>query len=328
MFPTITAGLDGSPESMAAADWAAGEARRRGLTLRLVHAGEWQPDTVTPHTPLGGPGPPQRHWGDRVLRDAEAQVRLRHPDLRIVGEQIANEPVAALLGAANDSEMLVIGSRGLSAVAGFLVGSVALGVVGRATRPVVLVRAGEPDGTAQPADPSTTTTATGTATATATATATGTGTGTATIPAPPRHVVLGLDLNSPGDAVIGFAFEAAAVRQSALRVVHGWYLPAYYSFGTADLAVNQDVGGELAEQKRTALADALRPWREKFPGVRVTAQAVIGRASHHLVDSARGAGLVVIGRRTRTSAIGAHIGSVTHAVMHHAAAPVAVVPHD
>lgn len=316
MFPTITAGLDGSPESMAAADWAAGEARRRGLPLRLVHAGEWQPDTVTPHTPLGGPGPPQRHWGDRVLRDTEAQVRLRHPDLRIVGEQIANEPVAALLGAANDSEMLVIGSRGLGAVAGFLVGSVALGVVGRATRPVVLVRAGDPDGTAQPADPS------------ATATGAGTGARTAAIPAPPRHVVLGLDLNGPNDAVIGFAFEAAAARQSALRVVHGWYLPAYYSFGTGDLAVNQDVGGELADQKRTALADALRPWRDKFPGVRVTAQAVIGRASHHLVDSARSADLVVVGRRTRPSAIGAHIGSVTHAVLHHAVAPVAVVPHD
>ncbi|MCZ4125920.1 universal stress protein [Streptomyces sp. H39-S7] len=305
MFPTITAGLDGSPESVAAADWAAGEARRRGLRLRLVHAAEWQPDGVTPHTPLGGPGPPQGHWGDRVLRDAEAQVRLRHPDLPVDGDQISNEPVAALLGAASDTEMLVIGSRGLGAIAGFLVGSVALGVVGRATRPVVLVRAGEPGGQGRGADKSVT-----------------------GLPVPPRDVVLGLDLNRPSEAVIGFAFEAAAVRQAALRVVHGWYLPAYYTFGTADVAVNQDVGGELAEQKKTALADALRPWQEKFPGVVVTAQAVIGRASHHLVDSARSAGLVVVGRRTRASSLGVHIGSVTHAVLHHAAAPVAVVPHD
>ncbi|MCM2417713.1 universal stress protein [Streptomyces sp. RKAG293] len=53
-----------------------------------------------------------------------------------------------------------------------------------------------------------------------------------------------------------------------------------------------------------------------------------GRASHHLVDSARSADLVVVGRRTRTPEIGAHIGSVTHAVLHPAAVPVAVVPHD
>lgn len=306
MFPTITAGLDGSPEGIAAADWAADEAHRRGLRLRLVHVAEWQPDAVTPHTPLGGPGPPQRHWGDRVLRDAEAQVRLRHPHLPVVSEQISNEPVAALLGAASDTEMLVLGSRGLGAVAGFLVGSVALGVVGRATRPVVLVRAGKLGDRPQPADRSATHPA----------------------PVPPGDVVLGLDVNRPSETVIEFAFEAAAERQAALRVIHGWYLPAYYTFGTPDLAVNQDVGGELAEQKKTALADALRPWREKFPGVRVSAQAVIGRASHHLVDSARSADMVVVGRRTHTSAFGAHIGSVTHAVLHHAAAPVAVVPHD
>ncbi|MEU3465381.1 universal stress protein [Streptomyces sp. NPDC006733] len=302
MFPTITAGLDGSAASSDAADWAAAEARRRGLPLRLVHAAARQPDAAIPHTPLGSPGRQQEHWGDRLLRDAEARIQLRHPDLRIVGEQIANEPVAGLLGAAADAEMLVIGSQGLSAFASFLVGSVALGVVGRATRPVVLVRAARPAG--EPPRPS------------------------APPAASPRDVVLGLDLDRPSDAVIAFAFAAAAERQAVLRVIHGWYLPAYYTFGTEDIPASQDVGGELAEQKKTALADALRPWREKFPAVEVTAQAVIGRAAHHLVDSARGTDLLVVGRRTRTSPLGGHIGSVTHAVLHHAVAPVAVVPHD
>ncbi len=37
---------------------------------------------------------------------------------------------------------------------------------------------------------------------------------------------------------------------------------------------------------------------------------------------------MVVGRRIRRSAMGAHIGTVTHAVLHHATTPVTVVVHD
>ena len=44
MSPTITVGLDGSPESRAAAEWAAREARLRGLPLRVLHVREPEPE--------------------------------------------------------------------------------------------------------------------------------------------------------------------------------------------------------------------------------------------------------------------------------------------
>ncbi|MFF1323610.1 universal stress protein [Streptomyces chartreusis] len=46
------------------------------------------------------------------------------------------------------------------------------------------------------------------------------------------------------------------------------------------------------------------------------------------MDASRDAALVVVGRRSRRAQIGGHVGPVTHALLHHAAAPVAVVPHD
>ncbi|WP_031061719.1 universal stress protein, partial [Streptomyces sp. NRRL WC-3774] len=57
-------------------------------------------------------------------------------------------------------------------------------------------------------------------------------------------------------------------------------------------------------------------------------QAVVGSAGRHLVHASRDAALVVVGRRNRRSHLGGHVGPVTHAVLQHAATPVAVVPHD
>ncbi|WP_393099857.1 universal stress protein [Streptomyces sp. LN325] len=303
MSRIITAGLDGSRESLAAADWAARESLLRDLPCRLVHAWELQSyNYPTAYAPSVGPAL-QRNWAERVPREAEEDLRRRYPDLRISADQVDGQPVPVLLAAAADAELLVLGSRGLSGIGGFMVGSVALSVVARAANPVVLVRAEEPNGSdPRPTEP------------------------------PFGEVVLGLDLRRPADALLEFAFDAAARRASALTVVHGWTVPAYYGldagFGYTSGAVTPGLGGELAVQETIGLTDALRPWREKFPGVEVTEKSVSGGAAHHLVEAASGAGLVVIGRRSRDSAIGTHLGPVAHAVMHHAAAPVVVVPHD
>lgn len=58
------------------------------------------------------------------------------------------------------------------------------------------------------------------------------------------------------------------------------------------------------------------------------ARTVIGQPAIQILDAASGAALVVVGRRIRRSTLGTHTGPITHAVMHHATSPVAVVAHD
>ncbi|MGV9995345.1 universal stress protein [Streptomyces sp. NPDC003374] len=302
----VVAGLDGRRTSVEAADWAAREAVRRGVPLRLVHAWE-QP--IVPYASLARmTAPPDPERSAELPARARDFLAGRHPGLDITIERPGGDPAAALLAAAADAEMLVLGTRGLGRTAGFLLGSVARSVVARAERPVVLVRFHEPD--ADGAD----TVRPGPAEAAATEAAPAAeGAGR------DGEVVVGVDLDGPDDAVLAFAFDAAVRRGTGLRVVHG-RCPADEPAVAAGLAETDALPGPLAE--------ALRPWREKFPGVAVTAEAAIGRPGSHLVEASANAALVVVGRAARHASLGTHIGPVTDAVLRQAASPVAVVPHE
>lgn len=73
--------------------------------------------------------------------------------------------------------------------------------------------------------------------------------------------------------------------------------------------------------------ERLAPLRERFPDVPVEQAAVPGDPAGRLVIASRAAALVVVGRHhPRRTAMSLAIGSVAHAVLHHAHGPVAVVP--
>lgn len=80
--------------------------------------------------------------------------------------------------------------------------------------------------------------------------------------------------------------------------------------------------------EKAALEQALEPWRLKHPEVEVVEHVEQGSGGHVLLSAASDAQLLVVGRRVRESAVGARIGSVAHAVLHHSVCPVAVVPHS
>jgi nucleotide-binding universal stress UspA family protein len=180
------------------------------------------------------------------------------------------------------------------------VGSVALGVVARAVRPVVLVRAaGEAAGAYVPAGPER---------------------------SGRRDVVLGLDLTDPCDEVIDFAFEAARDRGSRLRAVHAWQPPAPFALGPGEIGLIEEPW--RAAEWRDFMAAVLRPWRDKYPGVEVVETLTEGRPASPLIRAASGASLLVVGRRIPQGPALARTGPVAHAVIHHAGCPVAVVPHE
>ncbi|MFJ8114299.1 universal stress protein [Streptomyces sp. NPDC096132] len=308
MLRTITVGIDGSRESRAAAEWAAREAQLRDLPLKIVHV--WRPVPVPVPVPVPEPmaqapllgTETQQHWTERIPREAAEGIGLRHPGVEVIREQLSGYPGDVLVEAAKSAELLVLGSRGLGGIGGFMTGSIGLSVIAHAERPVVLVRALEVAADEHEPEP----------------------TGVPSAATPFRPVVLGLDVEHPDETLIEFAFDAARRRGTFLRVVHGWNPPPYYAYSVhADPVLHEAIGSSEAE----AVAGVLRPWRKKYPDVEVTEVSRFGSPAVHVVAAAREASLVVVGRRVRRSPFGTHIGHVTHAVLHHSTAPVAVVPH-
>ncbi|MFF4507360.1 universal stress protein [Streptomyces sp. NPDC001401] len=300
MSRPVVAGVDGSPESLAAAEWAAREAVRRDVPLHLVHASDWSPTQA----PSAAASMVRRHVGRGVLRKAEDRIARTCPEARLTDEQVDGPAAEALSHAAQQAELLVLGSRGLSGFTGFLVGSVAQAVVARATRPVVLVEAGERSEDEHLPDED----------------------GNTSLLTPYRDVVLGIDVSDPCDEVIEFAFESARLRGATLHAVQAWDNASAVALGSGAPGIGE--GPRREEEWRTFLTAVLQNWRDKYPGVEVTETVVKGRAATHLVRAASGAGLLVVGRRVRETHLGRHTGPVTHTVIHHARCPVAVVAHD
>ncbi|WP_329014610.1 universal stress protein [Streptomyces sp. NBC_00690] len=309
MSRTVIAGLDGSRESFAAAEWAAHEAKLRGASLKLVNVWESVPLVQAPFLSAEN----EQQWAEQLPREAGEELRKVHPELDITVEQLTGRPADVLPELTKDAELLVLGSSGLGGITGFLVGSVGQAVVSRAEGPVVLVRALT---AADDADDAANTDG---------SEAADSRTGREVQGDPEGPVVLGLDANEPDEALIRFAYEAAQRHGLPLKVVHSWNLPPYFAYG---LPPDPQLNAELGRIEGETLTEVLDAWRPKYPSVEVLEQAAPGKAVEQLVEASRGASLLVVGRRMRRAPFGGRIGSVAHAVLHHATAPVAVIPQQ
>ncbi|MEU4464172.1 universal stress protein [Streptomyces sp. NPDC024017] len=289
----VVAAVDGSDDSLRALEWAVDAAHRRAAPLRVAHVRQYA-HWAQPEVLAAGPAGPQ---DDPVLDRVRAHLegRADQPDTEYVGLEGAAGAVLPELGAT--AQLLVLGSRGRGGFASLLLGSNSMAAARDAECPVVVVpRPGRevPDGA--PAGPG-------------------------------SRVVVGLKVDGPDEATLEFAFAEAARRGVRLQAVAAYPWPAQPWMMPGEMpppVVDQDV----IEDETRVLADGfLAPHRERHPDVPVELVPAAGDAAGHLVAASLDADLVVVGRhRRRLLSPVRMMGSVTQAVLLHAASPVAVVP--
>jgi nucleotide-binding universal stress UspA family protein len=143
---------------------------------------------------------------------------------------------------------------------------------------------------------------------------------------PDHPVVVGIDGSRRALHALDFAAASAAAAGAPLHVVSVWSAAAAVSFDTAVNAEGAPARAERAGPGHSAAASALARAHARFPQLRTNYDVVAGYPPAVLIRAARGAGLVVLGRRGLSAAPSSvDSGSVSRSVMRAAPCPVAVI---
>lgn len=142
---TIVVGVDGSPSSDLAVDWAARQAELEERPLVLVHSLSWDGASspfarAEPAVDVVALVDLVRLAGRSVLERAQRRAQLKSPTVEVRTVLTRADPRRALPRLATRAQYVVVGSRGRGAVASLLAGSVSLSVSYGASCPVVVVR--------------------------------------------------------------------------------------------------------------------------------------------------------------------------------------------
>ncbi len=282
----VVVGVDGSEESLLAAEWAAMEAGRRGMPLHVVSAPARVPRMhAYPASPAMA-ARAVREVSERALLAGAIRAGEVAPGLQITTGLLSGPPALAVAGSGSGAAMLVVGARGAGGFAAMALGSVSRYAAVCAACPVIVVRQ-------------------------------------ATMAV---HQEVAVGIRDPQDTghALAFAFEEAAARHADLVAIHAWswFPSALRALAEAGDALEaafhpQQISADVGQ----GLLAALSPWREKYPDVPVRCDVIHGHPARVLASYSARADLVVIGRHG-----GCIIGSTQHVLLEHARSPVAVIP--
>jgi nucleotide-binding universal stress UspA family protein len=132
------------------------------------------------------------------------------------------------------------------------------------------------------------------------------------------RVVVGVDGSETSTDAITFAFAFASRHGRELLAIHAWSDVGWAELPEQDFDhIRVDLAKLLEEQ--------LAPHRSRHPEVHVAQEVAFDAPARALLQAADGAALIAVGSHGRGAVKRAILGSVSHAVLHHAACPVAVV---
>lgn len=134
----IVVGVDGSPPSFKALEWAARQAELTHASLDVVATWEWPPSFG-----WGVPVPSDFDPAEAVqtyLDRAVEGVRRDHPALEAVGRVVRSHPAPYLVETSRGADLLVVGCRGHGEFVGMVIGSVSEYCAAHAHCPVLVYR--------------------------------------------------------------------------------------------------------------------------------------------------------------------------------------------
>jgi nucleotide-binding universal stress UspA family protein len=290
----VVVGVDGSEGSRAAVRWSALEAHRRQLPLRIVAAAGLDAvmQGAAAESFFGYLSAYLESWANGVVKDAADVARRTAPVEPQTAVHLAETAVIALQGEAESAGLLVVGARGQGGAVASRLGSTAIVLTQQASCPVVVV----PSAFGGRGDAET-----------------------------GGNVVVGVDGSPTSQRAVEFAFAEAAVRKTGVTAVYAWTLAWLRSTRSIWHQVDNVTRPALQQEAAAVLSESLAEIRQKHPAVPVVEQAVEERPAVALVEASRDASLIVVGSRGRGGVSGLLLGSVSHAVLHRAHCPVAVV---
>lgn len=147
MISNILVALDGSEVSGFALDYAVEFATKWGVGLTVLVVVPRvmlpiSPMSLTVHRDLGQYKERMRTWYRNILKEAQEKVSREHSDMKVVTRLIEGRPSAAIVDLAEDEgfDLIVIGSRGIGGITGWILGSTSRRVADSCTKPVLIVK--------------------------------------------------------------------------------------------------------------------------------------------------------------------------------------------
>ena len=298
----VVVGVSGSAEADVALDWALKEAASYGVPLTAVTA--WTgPRGLQPHE--------YQDLLDRrreeLLTLVDAAVRRAGVDVDVIAKVAEGDAPEALMAAAEDADMLVLGRRRLGRLGRLVLGSVSSEVVERAELPVTVVRTlGSDDDGAAPAESG----APGAP-------------GSSSGGEGRRRVVVGVDTSGSSMLALRHAAEVAAHTGAVLEAVFAWQIttlaPLPGSWGWAPPL------GEYEGFAARSLDEAIAAAELALPAEQIQRSVIHKSPAAALIDASSGADRVVVGARGLGGFDRLLLGSVSRQVLEYASSPVTVV---